>query len=207
MPLMIVLWLLILRGLAVELRAHFQDPIWRSFFGGVFFFASMLLAIFFGAALANVIRGVPFGADHYFFLPLWTNWRTGPNPGILDWYTVIGGVMALLALALHGSLYLILKNEGDLQRRARRVAGILWLATALPRTPRSVPRTHHRRGEPGQHILSTAQELRTGRIFIFMCVPDRHAVRCSSWPLPSAAALDEPCRRIDDNPKLHCGTA
>ena len=131
MPLMIVLWLLILRGLAVELRAHFQDPIWRSFFGGVFFFASMLLAIFFGAALANVIRGVPFDADHYFFLPLWTNWRTGPDPGILDWYTVIGGVMALLALALHGSLYLILKSEGDLRRRARKVAGILWPAVVI----------------------------------------------------------------------------
>jgi cytochrome d ubiquinol oxidase subunit II len=100
MPLMIVLWLLILRGLSVELRMHVHEPLWRSFFDGLFFFSSSLLAIFFGAALANVIRGVPIGPDNYFYLPLWTDWRTGANPGILDWYTVIGGLMALLALSL-----------------------------------------------------------------------------------------------------------
>ncbi len=135
MPLMIVLWLLILRGLSVELRMHVQDPLWRSFFDGLFFFASSLLAIFFGAALANVIRGVPIGPDNYFYLPLWTDWRTGANPGILDWYTVIGGIMALLALSLHGALYLSLKTEGQLADRARASARRLWpfvsLATVL----------------------------------------------------------------------------
>jgi cytochrome d ubiquinol oxidase subunit II len=140
MPLMIVLWLLILRGLAVELRGHFKDPLWRSFFGGLFFFASTLLAIFFGAALANVVRGVPLGADNYFFLPLWTNWRTGANPGILDWYTVIGGVMALVALALHGALYLTLKTEGDLRIRARSAANRLWPLVAIA-TVLAVPAT------------------------------------------------------------------
>jgi len=131
MPLMIVLWLLILRGLAVELRGHFVDPLWRSFFGGLFFLSSTLLAIFFGAALANVVRGVPLGADNYFYLPLWTNWRTGMDPGILDWYTVIGGVMALLALALHGGLYLMLKTEGDLRERSRGAVKILWSFVAV----------------------------------------------------------------------------
>jgi len=51
MPLMIVLWLLILRGLSVELRMHVHEPLWRNFFDGLFFFSSSLLAIFFGAAL------------------------------------------------------------------------------------------------------------------------------------------------------------
>lgn len=131
MPLMIVLWLLILRGLAVELRGHVSDPLWRSFWEGIFFFASSMLAIFFGAALANVIRGVPLGPDHYFFLPLWTNWRTGQNPGILDWYTVLGGLMALLALAMHGALYLAYKTEHDLLRRSHRLANSLILPVAL----------------------------------------------------------------------------
>ena len=106
LALMIVLWLLIMRALGVELRMHIESHVWRAFFDGVFFISSVLLAIFYGAALANVIRGVPLGADGYFFLPLWTNWRLGPQPGILDWYTVIGGVLALVALALHGALYL-----------------------------------------------------------------------------------------------------
>jgi len=140
MPLMIVLWLLILRGLAVELRMHFADPLWRTFFDGLFFFSSSLLAIFFGAALANVIRGVSLGTDNYFYLPLWTNWRTGTNPGILDWYTVIGGVMALLALALHGALYLSLKTEGHLERRSRITAGRLWPFVAIA-TILAVPAT------------------------------------------------------------------
>lgn len=131
LPLMIVLWLLIMRGASIELRMHIDHEVWRSFFDGLFFVSSALLAIFFGAALANVIRGVPLGSDNYFFLPLWTNWRVGPNPGILDWYTVIGGVVALVALALHGALWLVLKAPGELEQRARRAAGILWGAVLL----------------------------------------------------------------------------
>jgi len=131
LPLMMVLWLLILRGVSIELRSHSADPLWRTFFDGLFSLSSILLTIFFGAALGNVVRGVPLGADNYFFLPLWTNWRTGPNPGILDWYTVLGGVLALVALALHGSLYLALKTEGHLERRALTTALRLWPAVIL----------------------------------------------------------------------------
>ena len=129
LPLMMVLWLLILRGVSIELRGHSADPLWRTFFDGLFTFSSVLLTIFFGAALGNVVRGVPIGADDYFFPPLWTNWRTGANPGILDWYTVLGGVLALAALSLHGALYLALKTEGHLERRALYFARRIWIAT------------------------------------------------------------------------------
>jgi cytochrome bd ubiquinol oxidase subunit II len=127
LALMIVLWLLILRGVSIELRMHIDDGLWRSFFDTLFFLSSLLLAVFFGAALANVIRGVPLHEDGYFFLPLWTNWRVGPQPGILDWYTVIGGVVALVALALHGALYLAVKTDGDLQTRARTLVRRSWI--------------------------------------------------------------------------------
>lgn len=131
LPLMIVLWLLILRGLGLELRGHIVNNLWKSLFGFLFSIASLLLSIFFGAALANVIRGVPLDKMHTFFLPLWTNWNVGPNPGILDWYTVIGGLVALLALALHGGLWISHKTQGDLSERARRVAGPLWILVVL----------------------------------------------------------------------------
>jgi cytochrome bd ubiquinol oxidase subunit II len=140
LPLMMVLWLLILRGVSIELRGHTHDPLIHTFFDGLFSVASALLAIFFGAALANVVRGVPIGKDDYFFLPLWTDWRTGPVPGILDWYTVTGGVLALIALALHGSLYLALKTEGDLEQRALCWARRLWPAV-LALSAISVPAT------------------------------------------------------------------
>src|ERR1700722_17736214 len=55
LPLMMVLWLLILRGMAVELRSHVDAPLWKSFWDATFALGSTLLAIFFGAALGNVI--------------------------------------------------------------------------------------------------------------------------------------------------------
>ena len=128
LPLMIVLWLLVLRGVSLELRNHIELGVWRSLLDGVFGLASALLAIFYGAALANVLRGVPLQPDGYFFLPLWTNWQPGVFPGILDWYTVIGGLVALAALSLHGALWLTIKVSGDLAERARRIVTPLWLA-------------------------------------------------------------------------------
>jgi cytochrome bd ubiquinol oxidase subunit II len=132
LPLMIVLWLLVLRGVSLELRNHLDLGVWRTLLDGVFGLASALLAIFYGAALANVLRGVPINADGYFFLPLWTNWRPGANPGILDWYTIIGGLVAVVALTLHGALWLTIKTSGELEQRARRVvAPLLGLLVAL----------------------------------------------------------------------------
>ena len=130
LPLMIVLWLLVLRGISLELRNHIDVGVWRALLDGVFGLASALLAIFYGAALANVLRGVPLQADGYFFLPLWTNWQPGPSPGILDWYTVIGGLVALVALTLHGALWLIIKVSGDLAERAQSIVNPLWIALA-----------------------------------------------------------------------------
>jgi cytochrome d ubiquinol oxidase subunit II len=69
---------------------------------------------------------VPLEASGYFFEPLWTNWRVGAQTGILDWYTVIAGVVALVALAQHGALYLITKTEGEINARARNFAKVIW---------------------------------------------------------------------------------
>ena len=131
LPLMIVLWLLIFRGIGVELRAHVDSAVWRGFFDGCFAFSSLLLTIFYGAALGNVVRGVPLNADGYFFLPLWTDWRIGSQPGVLDWYTVIAAVLALLALTIHGANWVALKTSGELNARAKRVAVILWPLLAI----------------------------------------------------------------------------
>jgi len=130
LPLMIVLWLLVLRGISLELRNHLEMGVWQTLLDGIFGLASALLAVFFGAALANVLRGVPLQADGYFFLPLWTNWRPGVSPGILDWYTVIGGLVALTALTMHGALWLAIKTSGALEQRARKIVRPLWAVVA-----------------------------------------------------------------------------
>jgi cytochrome d ubiquinol oxidase subunit II len=126
LPLIMVLWLLMLRGIGIEFRSHISDGMWTSAFDVIFSIASALLAIFLGAALGNVVRGVPLGADGYFFEPLWTNFRVGANNGILDWYTVLCGVVAFVTLVVHGSLYIATKTEGDLNQRARNAVRLLW---------------------------------------------------------------------------------
>src|SRR5580693_8648302 len=119
LPLMIVLWLLILRGISIEFRNHIDSPVWTPLWDAGFGVSSALLAIFFGAALGNVIRGVPLDQSGDFFLPLWANFGPGPQPGVLDWYTVLIGVLSLTTLATHGALWVAYKTEGELNSRAR----------------------------------------------------------------------------------------
>ena len=126
LPLMMVLWLLMLRGIGIELRAHMENPVWVGFFDLIFCVSSILLAIFFGAALGNVVRGVPLQSDGYFFEPLWTNFRASGNTGILDWYTILTGVIALVTLTAHGSLYIAAKTESELNQRVRTLASWAW---------------------------------------------------------------------------------
>ncbi|MGH9744928.1 MAG: cytochrome d ubiquinol oxidase subunit II [Candidatus Acidiferrales bacterium] len=130
LPLMIVLWLLILRGISIEFRSHVGGRVWSVFWDGTFALASILLAIFFGAALGNVVRGVPLDASGTFFEPLWTNFVPHGNTGILDWYTILTGVAALAALSLHGATWIAYKTEGALNERARLWASRLWWLVA-----------------------------------------------------------------------------
>ena len=126
LPLMMVLWLLILRGIAIEFRNHLRSLVWQPLWDTIFAAASALLAIFFGAALGNVVRGVPLDRSGEFFLPLWTDFTPGKDAGILDWYTLSIAVAALLALTVHGALWVALKTAGDVHRRARMLAKRLW---------------------------------------------------------------------------------
>jgi cytochrome d ubiquinol oxidase subunit II len=130
LPLMVVLWLLILRGIAVEFRNHLTGAVWRPLWDAVFAGSSGLLAIFFGAALGNVVRGVPLDRAGEFFLPLWTDFGAGGvsvhDVGILDWYTILIALAALLTLTVHGCLWIVLKTEGAVEDRARALAARLW---------------------------------------------------------------------------------
>ena len=121
LALIIVLWLFIFRGLALELRGHVDHVVWQRFWDLAFSVTSLLLAIVFGAALGNLIRGVPLNADGYFFVALWTDFAPGPQPGILDWYTVLMAVTSVAILTMHGANYLAMKTEGELAERAGRI--------------------------------------------------------------------------------------
>lgn len=139
LPLMIVLWLLMLRGVAIELRSRFPNPVWVSFWDGLFFLGSTLLAIFYGAAIANVLRGVPLDESSYFFEALWTDFNPfSTHPGILDWYTILIGLLALSALASHGATYIAVKVPDPLSTRARSIARMFLILTFVLAVPSTV---------------------------------------------------------------------
>ncbi len=130
---MMVLWLLILRGISIEFRSHIESPLWRPFWDLVFGGSSALLALLFGAALGNVVRGVPLDPDGFFFLPLWTNFQPGKDAGIVDWYTLSIGAASFVALTVHACYWVASRTEGDLQQRARSFGAKSWWAL-LPLT-------------------------------------------------------------------------
>jgi cytochrome d ubiquinol oxidase subunit II len=134
LPLMIVLWLLMLRAIGIEFRHHVRHPMWQAFWDATFAGASILLTIFFGAALGNVVRGVPLNAEGYFFLPLWTTFipQGGiPEAGILDWFTVLLSLVAFFTLTAHGANFIAMKSDGPLQQRAQAIAAKAWWAVVL----------------------------------------------------------------------------
>lgn len=138
LAMMLVLWTLILRGLALEFRSHLEAPLWRQAGDVVFGAASAALVVVLGAAIGNLVRGVPIDRDGWFALTLFTDFRTSGEVGILDWYTVLSGLFTLVALSAHGAAYLCHKTSGPVQERARRigrplaaVVAALWLAVTL----------------------------------------------------------------------------
>ncbi len=132
LALMIVLWLLILRGVAIEFRSKHESPLWASFWDAVLAVSSAVMAVVLGVALGNVIRGVPIDASGTFDQELFTTFSPyAQRPGAIDWYTALVGVFALLALGAHGAAYLTWKTAGRVQERSRRAAVWLWGSAAV----------------------------------------------------------------------------
>ena len=121
LPLIIVLWLLMFRGVSIELRETIDSPVWRTLWDGLFAISSALLVLFFGVALGNLVRGVDLERSGYFF---------GSFSVLLNPFALVVGIFAVVALALHGLLYAAMRIEGPLAERCSRLAGALWWAGA-----------------------------------------------------------------------------
>lgn len=117
LALMLVLWLLILRGVSIEFRGQSRNPLWRALWDAGFWVGSVLLALLLGVALGNVVRGLPVGADGYF---------QGTFALMLNPYALLTGILSVVVLAWHGSNYLRVKTEGALFERAARFSRTLW---------------------------------------------------------------------------------
>jgi cytochrome d ubiquinol oxidase subunit II len=99
---------------------------WRTAWDACFVASNILLAILIGAALGNILRGVPIGADGTFAMSLFTNFSPRGDVGILDWYTISAAIFFLSAFAAHGATALMRKTVGPTNARCARLAPLLW---------------------------------------------------------------------------------
>jgi cytochrome d ubiquinol oxidase subunit II len=116
-PLMLLLFALILRGVAFEFRGKVDAPGWRATWDACLVVGSFLPALLLGVAFANIFQGLPLDAAGIFRGNLFT---------LLNPYGLVGGVTFVLIFAVHGLLWLAARSEGTLQARAGGLARRLW---------------------------------------------------------------------------------
>jgi cytochrome d ubiquinol oxidase subunit II len=108
---MLLLFALIFRAVSIEFRSKIRSPFWRGAWDGGFTLGSLLAALLFGVAVGNVMRGVPITAAGEY---------NGSLADQLNPYSLLVGALTVTLFAMHGTIYLYLKTEGELQRRAQR---------------------------------------------------------------------------------------
>lgn len=120
---LLVLFGLILRPVGFKYRGKIQHPTWKKIMDTALFLGGFLPALLFGVAVGNVIEGVPFYFDDTLRM-----YYTGTLWELLNPFALLSGLVSLSMLVLHGGVYLSIKTEGLLQRRAIRWAKIAgWL--------------------------------------------------------------------------------
>ncbi len=135
LPIMLVIWALIVRGISIEFRSHHDNLLWRAFFDTLFAASSFALPLLLGAALGNLVRGLPLDDSGYLHMPLFTNFLPLHPAGVLDIYTLAVGLFAVLSLAAHGATFLAWKTEGAVEQRSRTFAARLWLSVTIALLP------------------------------------------------------------------------
>jgi cytochrome d ubiquinol oxidase subunit II len=121
LPLLIILVALIVRGLAFEYRAKRDEASWKARWDKAIFFGSLIPAVLWGVAFANIVRGVAIDADKEY---------VGTTLDLLNPYALLGGVTTLGLFLTHGALFIALKTDGDIRHRARHLAVMVGLPTA-----------------------------------------------------------------------------
>ena len=144
LALFLILVALIVRGVAFEFRSKRPEPSWRRRWDRAIFFGSLVPAILWGTALANIVGGVPIDANHEF---------TGSLLTLLNPYGLLGGLTTLALFVTHGAAFLALKTTGDIRVRANRLAGRVGLAAAVLAVA-FLAWTQQKTGDPASATLS-----------------------------------------------------
>lgn len=122
LALFLLLFALIVRGVAFEFRSKDENERWRKVWDVAIFVGSLLPALLLGVAFANLLRGVPIDANMNYVGGFWN---------LLNPYALVIGLLAIVGFTLHGAIFLSMKTDGELQRRSRLAARRLWPPTLL----------------------------------------------------------------------------
>jgi cytochrome d ubiquinol oxidase subunit II len=113
LPLLLILVALIVRGLSFEYRHKRDEAEWKARWDLAIIVGSVVPALLWGVAFANIVAGVPIDADKEFTGTLFT---------LLNPYGLLGGLVTLTLFAAHGAMFVALKTDGDIRHRARDLA-------------------------------------------------------------------------------------
>jgi cytochrome bd ubiquinol oxidase subunit II len=108
--LILLLFALIFRAVALEFRSKQPMKWWRQAWDTAFSVASFLIALLMGVALGNIITGVPIDSNKEF---------AGSFFGLLNPYALLVGIMTVSLFIMHGTIYAAMKTEGELQKTIR----------------------------------------------------------------------------------------
>ncbi|MFJ8232663.1 cytochrome d ubiquinol oxidase subunit II [Streptomyces sp. NPDC094448] len=122
LPLLIILFCLIVRGVAFEYRHKRDEDRWQTNWEHAIFWCSLIPAFLWGVAFGNIVRGVKINGDMEY---------VGNVADLLNPYALLGGLVTLTLFTFHGAVFAALKTVGDIRGRARALATKLGLLTAV----------------------------------------------------------------------------
>jgi len=137
---LIILAALIIRPVGFKYRSKIDNTRWCALWDFCIFVAGFVPALFFGVAVGNALQGVPFSFDETL-----RTFYSGSLFDLLNPFGLLCGFVSVAMLIMHGAVFLALKTEGDIQKRAKRyvyfgalltialfaIAGI-WVVYNLP---------------------------------------------------------------------------
>ena len=122
LPLLLILLALIVRGVSFEYRHKRDRDDWRAWWDRMIFVGSVVPAVLWGVAFANIVRGVDIDAHKEY---------VGSFVDLLNPFALLGGITTALLFLTHGALFIALKTDGEIRHRARRWGGLSGSGAAL----------------------------------------------------------------------------
>jgi cytochrome d ubiquinol oxidase subunit II len=119
---MLLLFALIFRAVSLEFSEQIDHRLWHRIWDWAFGLGSLLPAVLYGAAVGNVLRGMPVAADG----SLQASFLSLLNP-----YAILIGLLSLVLFVMHGAAYMAFKTEGEFQKRMVRWVTGTWVLVVV----------------------------------------------------------------------------